>query len=132
VAGGQSDAAEITREAASRFVRSHLAPCAEPLASLLAGTGAELWTCAARALLARAGPRPADTEGDWVPEELGVEDCSLSCALGGGAGGSEASAAGDEVPPEFFAGLPRDPRRGAERRRAGGVARGVPDAPAIG
>ena len=108
IAGDQKEAAEITREALERLVREHIAPCAEPFAARSAELGAEPWLAAAQALVARAGPRPKNVEGDWVPHGLGVEDCSLTCGLAGaGAEGTDASEEA-ELPPEFTAGLPPD------------------------
>ncbi|MBI5363230.1 MAG: molecular chaperone TorD family protein [Planctomycetes bacterium] len=106
VADDDRESAEITRAAADRFVREHLAPCAGPLAERLEQFECGQLLPAARALLARAGARPKNFEGDWVPEGLGVEDCSMSCGLAGGSG--EEPEGEQELPPEFTAGLPRD------------------------
>lgn len=103
VANADSEAAEITRVAAERFQREHLAPCAQSLASALAELEGGYLEAAARALLARVGPRPADVEGDWVPEGLGLDDPALSCGLGGDS--AEELPGGTDLPPEFTAGL---------------------------
>ena len=102
---GDLESADVTREAAQRFVRTHLTPCAEPLALRLTELEAGHLALAASALLARTGPRPKDVEGDWVPSGLGVEDCSLTCGLAGHSGGDAEGS--EELPPEFTAGLPR-------------------------
>lgn len=106
LAANDAEAAEVTREAAARFVRAHLAPCAEPLAAQLEPLEVEPLRSAAQALLARTGPRPTNVEGDWVPHGLAVDECTVSCALGAAA--ESAPDEGDELPPEFTAGLPRD------------------------
>jgi hypothetical protein len=105
-ASGDREATEVTHEAAERFVRTHLAPCAEPLALSLAEFDSGHLLPAARALLARTGPRPVDVEGDWVPQGLAAQDCSITCALGGAA--LEPEPVEQELPPEFTAGLPRE------------------------
>lgn len=106
VANDDREAVEITRAAADRFVREHLAPCAEPLLARLEAFDCGYLVPAARALVARTGPRPKDAEGDWVPQGLGVDDPSMTCGLGESSG--EEPDGDQELPPEFTAGLPRD------------------------
>jgi TorA maturation chaperone TorD len=110
VANGDEEAASVTADAAQRFLREHLALCAEPLARALEEATDGHLVHAARALLARTGPRPRNAEGDWVPAGLGVEACALACGLGEG-GGAQAG----DLPPEFTAGLPPDALDGPPR-----------------
>lgn len=83
LANGDEEALAITTEATARFVREHVAVCAEPLAAALAEEAPEHLQLAARALAARAGPRPRDAEGDWVPAGLGVEEPEFGCGADG-------------------------------------------------
>lgn len=106
VASGDVEAIELTRAAADRFAREHLAPCAETLAARLEEFEAGHLVLAARALVARVGPRPKDAEGDWVPQGLGVDDPSMTCGLGETSGEEPVGEVG--LPPEFTAGLKVD------------------------
>lgn len=106
VANDDREAAEVTRAAADRFVREHLAPCGEPMVERLDAFESGHLVLAARALAARTGPRPKDAEGDWVPHGLGVDQASMTCGLGESSG--EEPEGEVELPPEFTAGLPRE------------------------
>jgi nitrate reductase assembly molybdenum cofactor insertion protein NarJ len=77
-ARGDAEAAEVTAEAARRFLASHLATCAEPIAEGLAAAGVPHLALASRALLRRTGPRPADIEGGWAPRGLCAEGCPMA------------------------------------------------------
>lgn len=58
LATGEDERAAMTRRVADRFVADHLRVMAEPLATLLAGSGVLYLAKASALLLARAGPRP--------------------------------------------------------------------------
>ncbi len=76
---GDVDTAASSDALGRRIAREHLAMIAEPLAERLgAGEGGHL-LAAARALVARVGPRPHDVEGGWVPEGLDGGSCSAVC-----------------------------------------------------
>lgn len=90
-----SAAADLTAEAARRFVHAHLAAMAEPLEHALRVAGGDYLGAAARSLVARTGPRPADVEGGWVPEGLAGDDCAFVC---GDRSGACASADDDATP----------------------------------
>jgi hypothetical protein len=83
-ASGDHAAAAITAAATRGFVERHVACLAEPLADRLATLAEGHLAPASRALLARAGPRPRDLEGDWVPQGFDDESCALACGAAGG------------------------------------------------
>ncbi len=56
VASGDPERAEITSEAARRFIDEHLSVMAEPLAAALENSGVRYLALAAQALLRRTGP----------------------------------------------------------------------------
>ncbi|MCC6129376.1 MAG: molecular chaperone TorD family protein [Acidobacteria bacterium] len=80
---GDLEAAEVTREAASKFLENHLAALAEPVATAMGETTVAYLELAGKALLARTGPRPSDLEGYWSPRGLCDVECPMfSCEEG--------------------------------------------------
>lgn len=79
LAQGDAGAGEIAAEAARTFVERHLASCAEPIAGGLAARSEGAFALAAKALLARVGPRPANLEGAWAPQGLARVACPGGC-----------------------------------------------------
>lgn len=100
IANNDGEALRVTSEALREFVSTHLACVAHGVAQRVADLETGHLHHVARALLARVGPLPRMLEGDWVPNGLDETPCGLTCGLAG----SETSA-GDEIPPEFTAGL---------------------------
>ncbi|MBI5434150.1 MAG: molecular chaperone TorD family protein [Planctomycetes bacterium] len=97
-----SESASVTRDAKRDFIALHLACVAHGVARRFEATEGCHLAHAARALVARAGPLCKALEGDWVPNGLAADGCSLTC----GTGDSADAELGDEIPPEFLAGLP--------------------------
>jgi len=81
LASGDAESAAIAAEAGKTFVERHLASCAEPIAHGLDAVSEGHLALAAKALLARVGPRPAKVEGAWVPQGLATTGCSGGCEV---------------------------------------------------
>jgi nitrate reductase assembly molybdenum cofactor insertion protein NarJ len=75
--------AETVRRAADTLVREHLALVAEPLALALERHQAGYLALAARALLARIGPRPAELARSWTPHGLEQDGACQACEFAG-------------------------------------------------
>ncbi len=100
LASGDAESASIASDAAKLFQSRHLAAMAEPLCVRLELLEPGYLLLAAKALLARVGPRPDDLEGYWVPDGLAGKDCASAC--GAWAGEDEPA----ELPLDVVAGLP--------------------------
>lgn len=89
VARGDEEQASVAAEAATTFMREHLAMLAEPLAATLDASGLEYLAEAARALATRAGPPPsamAAHGGRLLPVIQPIEDDDeIACEGTGGA-----------------------------------------------
>ena len=90
VARGDQEQASVAAEAATTFMREHLAMLAEPLAATLDASGLEYLAEAARALATRAGPPPsamAAHGGRLLPVIQPIEDDDeIACEGTGGTG----------------------------------------------
>jgi len=73
--------AESAARARSLFTSEHLAFVAEPLCQALERHEAVYLPLAARALLARVGPRPAELERGWTPQGLEGGSACSSCTF---------------------------------------------------
>ncbi|MCC6406967.1 MAG: molecular chaperone TorD family protein [Planctomycetes bacterium] len=100
-ANENSESASVTRDAGREFTALHLACVAHGVARRLEATEGCHLVHAARALVVRVGPLCKALEGDWVPNGLAEDGCSLTC----GSGPTADTELGDEIPPEFIAGL---------------------------
>lgn len=100
VANGDAEALRVTVEAQREFVSTHLVCVAHGVARHVVDDDTGHLRHVARALLARVGPMPKMLEGDWVPNGLDDAPCGLACGMAGSETG-----AGEEIPPEFTAGL---------------------------
>jgi len=96
LASGDREAASIAADAASTFQKRHLAAMAEALSVRFEIVEGGYLLLAARALLARVGPRPKDLEGYWAPDGLAGANCASAC---GAFAGSDQP--GEEHPPEL-------------------------------
>lgn len=106
LADGRDEPVAVTADAARAFMSTHVASLAHGLEQRGELLGDGWLALASRALVARVGPLQRDLEGDWVPVGLESDDCSLTCGLGG----ARDEEGGEELPPEFTAGLPPDER----------------------
>jgi len=75
---GQDERAEVTAEAAARFLAEHLSTFARPFADRLEKTDARYLGAAATALARRAGPRK-DTRAAARLSVCTCDDCPLEC-----------------------------------------------------
>ena len=79
LACGDGEHADIAAQAATVFLRDHVAVTAHPLAAKLSGRAPEYLARAARLLAERAGPPPAHPFASAPGPETGVEDNVLEC-----------------------------------------------------
>lgn len=82
LAGTDETSAALAAELAQCISSRHLALVAEPLVERLGLATGSHALAAARALLARVGPRPLDVEGGWVPQGLDGSSCAAACGAG--------------------------------------------------
>ncbi len=77
---GDDEHAAITRGAAERFINEHLSAMAEPLTASLEHSGIEYLALAGKALLARVGPKRAQSPGHNLPILVADEETEFACA----------------------------------------------------
>lgn len=79
LACGDAEHAQVTSEAARRFIEDHLSAMAEPLAGALEGSGVHYLAAAGRALLRRAGPRKRALAIHPTCDQAVAEDGAFHC-----------------------------------------------------
>lgn len=78
---GETEHADVTAEAAERFISEHLSRIAEPLATSLQESGSPYLGLAGGALLLRAGPRKDKPASGCLPVLQDSEDGSFECGV---------------------------------------------------
>lgn len=79
VLDGQDEAAQLTGEAFSNFLREHIAAQAEPVVKALEDFAPNYLTCAGKLILAHAGPSPRSAFPLGSSCDVGAESEAMSC-----------------------------------------------------